>query len=345
MKRIVICGVQTLFVKGGAEVLVDTLRQQLESRGLTVDAVNLPYKDVPRGEILKGFMAWRVMNLLEMHGNKIDMVIGTKFPSYAVNHPNKVVWLVHQYRQAYELYGTPYSDMHTRVDGRVFSQFVRWMDTSSLKSAQKVFTISGNVSARLLKYNKIKSEPLYHPPMLHQCLRNDGYGNYLLAVSRMEPIKRVDLILKAMSYSTSGCRCVIVGDGLQFAELKALASKLGLDGRVTFAGHVSDQELIELYAGCMGVIYPPYDEDYGYVTIEAFLSKKPMITTDDSGGILEFVKHEVTGYVSPPDPKALGSYIDELYCDKNACSVLGEAGYELVKDISWNTALDRLLET
>ncbi|MSQ15875.1 MAG: glycosyltransferase [Dehalococcoidia bacterium] len=345
MKRIVICGVQTLFVKGGAEVLVETLGQQLESRGLTVDTVNLPYKDIPRWEILKGFMAWRAMNLLEMHGNKIDMVVDTKFPSYAVKHPNKVVWLVHQYRQAYELYGTPYSDMHTRIDGRLFSRFVRTMDKTSLKTAQKVFTISGNVSARLLKYNNIQSEPLYHPPRLRECFRNDGYGDYLLAVSRMEPIKRVDLVLKAMSHSISGCRCVIVGDGLQLAELKALASKLGLDGRVTFAGRVNDQELIDLYAGCMGVVYAPYDEDYGYVTIEAFLSKKPVITTDDSGGILEFVKHGLTGYVSAPDPKALGACIDELYCGKNACSAMGEAGYELVKDISWNTALDQLLAT
>ena len=345
MKRIVVCGVQTLFVRGGAEMHVDNLRRQLESRGLIVDQVNLPYKDMPRIEILKGFIAWRALNLLEMHGNKIDMVIGTKFPSYAVNHPNKVVWLIHQHRQAYELYGTRYSDMHTRIDGKVFSRLVRWMDKSSLKNAKKVFTNSGNVSKRLLKYNNIQGEPLYHPPKLHQLFRNDGHGDYILAVGRMEPIKRVDLIVRAMAYSSSGVRCVIVGDGLQLAELKALASQLGLDGRVTFAGNVSDCDLVDLYAGCAGVIYPPYDEDYGYVTVEAFLSRKPVITTDDSGGTLEFVKDQVTGYISPPDPQALGAYIDEVYCRKDMSASMGEAGYEVVKDISWDNVLDRLTET
>ena len=324
---------------------VDNLGQQLQSRGFIVDNVNLPYKDMPRWEIIKGFMAWRVLNLLEMHGNKVDMVIGTKFPSYAINHPNKVVWLMHQHRQAYELYGTTYSDMHTRIDGRLFARLVRWMDKSSLGQAKKVFTTSSNVSGRLLKYNHIQSEPLYHPPTLQKLFRNDGHGDYILAVGRLEPIKRVDLIVRAMAYSKSGCKCVIVGDGLQLAELRQLASGLGLEERVEFAGRVSDCELVDLYAGCAGVIYPPYDEDYGYVTVEAFLSKKPVITTNDSGGILEFVKDQVTGRVSPPDAQALGAYIDEIYCNKDISTSMGEAGYEAVKDISWDNVLDRLTET
>src|SRR5689334_708410 len=101
--RVVICGVQTLFVRGGAESLVGELERELSARDFRVDVVNLPYKDVPRGEILKGFLMWRYLHLLEMHGQRIDLVIGTKWPSYAPRHPNKVVWLVHQHRQAYEL--------------------------------------------------------------------------------------------------------------------------------------------------------------------------------------------------------------------------------------------------
>ena len=55
-------------------------------------------------------LAWRLLDLSEVDGQRIDLVIATRFPSYLVKHPNKVVWLVHQLRQAYDLHGTRYSD-------------------------------------------------------------------------------------------------------------------------------------------------------------------------------------------------------------------------------------------
>ncbi len=166
-RRVVICGVQTLFVRGGAESLVSSLEHELADRGFTVDVVNLPYKDVPRSEILKGFLWWRWLNLLAMHGRPVDLVIGTKFPSYAVQHPNKVVWLVHQHRQAYQLYGTKYSDMHTRPDGQLFAWLVRRLDRWGLGDARGLYAISGNVADRLRRYNGLTALPLYPPPRLH----------------------------------------------------------------------------------------------------------------------------------------------------------------------------------
>ena len=341
-RRIVICGVQTLFVRGGAESLVSSLQTELQTRGFIVDVVNLPFKDAPRSELIKGFLSWRWLNIREMHGQPVDLVIGTKFPSYAVRHPNKVVWLVHQHRQAYELYGTNYSDMHTRPDGMLLARLVRRLDRSALGDARRLYAISGNVSDRLRRYNGLDATPLYHPPRLWKQLHPGDFGDYVLAVGRFESIKRFDLIVRAMSRVKSSVRCVLAGDGMAREDLERLVEQEGLQGRVRFAGQVSDQELVDLYAGALGVIYPPFEEDYGYVTLEAFLARKPVITTTDSGGVLEFVEDGVTGLVAPPEPEALAECIDRLAARPALAAGLGDAGYERVKDITWDAVVEEL---
>lgn len=341
-KRVVICGVQTLFVRGGAESLVGSLERELLARDFTVDVVNLPYKDFPRTQILKSFMMWRNLHLLEQHGRKIDLVIGTKFPSYAPKHPNKAVWLVHQHRQAYELYGTQYSDMHARPDGMLFAWLVRRLDRWGLGDARRLYAISRTVSDRLKRYNGLDAQPLYHPPRLWKQLRHGAYGDYVLAVGRLEPIKRFDLIVEAMRHVRSNIRCVIAGDGLSRADLERRVEQAGLKDRVVFAGRVDDCQLVDLYAGARGVLFPPFEEDYGYITLEAFLSGKPVITATDSGGVLEWVEDGVTGYVAPPEAAALGERIERLAGDPGHARSMGEAGYDRVRDITWDEVIDRL---
>ena len=344
MSRIVVCGVQTLYVRGGAEILVDTLAEQLRGRGHQVDVVNLPFTDVPRTQLLTSYLAWRSLNLRQIHGEKVDLVIGTKWPSYAVSHPRKVVWLTHQHRQAYELYGTPWSDMHTRPSGRLFAWLVRRLDACSLGGAKALYSISSNTAERLQRFNGLRAQPLYPPPKLAGWLRCDAYEDFVLAVGRFEPIKRFSLILQAVAQAPQELRCVLAGDGLQRAELERLADRLGIRDRVTFAGRVSDDELIDLYARCLGVVYPPFDEDYGYVTVEAFLSRKPVVTTSDSGGVLEFLEDGVNGLVAEPTPPSLGAALTALWERRAAAPGMGEAGYQRVRDISWDRVLDALTE-
>ena len=345
MSRILVCGVQTPYVSGGAEILVETLAQQLRTRGHQVDVIALPYTDAPRTQVVLGFMAWRILNLQLIHEKPVDLVIGTKFPSYAVNHRNKVVWLTHQHRQAYELYGTKYSDMHTRPDGMLFARIVRGLDGWSLGEAKALFSISQNTANRLKRYNGLDARPLYPPPRLAPLLHCERYDDYLLAIGRFEPIKRFDLILRALALTKCGVRCVLVGDGMQRAELEQLTDQLGVRDRVQFAGNVDDATLADLYANCLGVVYPPFDEDYGYVTVEALLSKKPVISTTDSGGVLEFLREGEDGFIAEPTPESLAEAIERLWSARSRVADLGEAGYQRVKGITWEPVIDGLTST
>ena len=347
MSRILVCGVQTLYVRGGAEQLVDTLADKLRAvGGHQVDVVNLPYTDAPRSQIVKSFLAWRSLNLRSIHEKSVDLLICTKFPSYAASHPNKVVWLTHQHRQAYDLYGTRFSDMHTRPDGWLFAWLVRRLDSWGLKDARSLYSISKNTADRLLRFNGLRAQHLYPPPRLAPMLRCGEYREYLLAVGRFEPIKRFDLILNALARTTCGAlQCVVVGDGMEGNRLKKLAEELGIQERVRFLGQVDDRELADLYANCLGVIYPPYLEDYGYVTVEAFLAHKPVITTSDAGGVLEFVVDGASGFVAEPTPEALADAIERLWQQRSDAPRLGDEGYQRVKDISWDNVIGALTST
>ena len=181
-----------------------------------------------------------------------------------------------------------------------------------------------------------------HPPQ-ELAYRCDEYGDFVLSVGRLESVKRVDLVLRALAHAPRDVTARIAGTGTQASALEALAASLGLTDRVRFLGEVTDEAIIDLYAHALGVVFPPYDEDYGYVTLEAFLAHKPVVTTADSGGPNEFVIDGVNGWVCPPDPVALGEAIGRLHADRRRAAAQGEAGYDRARTITWDGVIDRLM--
>ncbi len=137
-------------------------------------------------------------------------------------------------------------------------------------------------------------------------------------------------------------RLIVAGDGTQRANVERLAASLGVADRVTFLGTASDDELIELYAGALAVLYPPFDEDFGYVTLEAFLARKPVVTCTDSGGPTEFVVDGVNGFVCEPLPEALAEAINRLAQARSRAAAMGEAGREVAARITWDGVVEKL---
>jgi glycosyltransferase involved in cell wall biosynthesis len=205
------------------------------------------------------------------------------------------------------------------------------------------FTIARTVSERMRKYNAIDSEALYNPPKLAGRLHDGPYGDYVLTVTRLEHVKRVDLTIDVFERTSSSLRLLIAGDGSIRRELSDYIARRGLGDRVTLLGRVDDDQLIELYAGCRAVLFTPYQEDYGYVTLEAFLSRKPVITATDSGGPLEFVVNDVNGFVCDPTPDALAVAVDRLAADASRAAALGERGHSVAAGVTWDNVVDRLV--
>ena len=342
--RIAICAAQVPFTRGGAEVLYETLRDELVARGHRAEIVALPFNWSTRLAILRSALAWRMIDVTSSADGPVDLVIATRFPSYAVRHPRKVVWLVHQFRQVYDLAGTEFSDFGAREGDPEVAAMVRALDARALGEARARFSISRNTAERLRRFNGLDAEPLYPPPKLGDRYRSGPPGDYVFSVGRLDAMKRFDLLVRAIAGCRRPLRAVVAGEGPERERLRELAAELGVADRVALPGRVGDDELVALYAGALAVYYAPFDEDYGYVTVEAFRSAKPVLTTSDSGGVLEFVRDGENGFVCRPgDARRLAERLDQLAAEPELGARLGRAGAERVRGIGWDAVVDRLL--
>jgi glycosyltransferase involved in cell wall biosynthesis len=172
------------------------------------------------------------------------------------------------------------------------------------------------------------------------------YGDYVFVPGRLEALKRQSLVIEAMRHVKSGVRLVLVGSGPDEQALRHQVEAAGLGSKVSFEIGVSDERLHQLYLGALAVHYGPFDEDYGYVTLEGFAARRPVITTTDAGGPLEFVTEEETGLVTPPDPTAIAEAFDRLFAERALAERLGTAGNALVRERvpAWPDVVARLLD-
>jgi glycosyltransferase involved in cell wall biosynthesis len=271
------------------------------------------------------------------------VLIATRFPTWFARHPRKVVWLIHQHRPAYDLYGTLHSDFVDTRDDTELRERLAALDSQMFAECERIFTNARNTADRLQRFNGVTAQPLYHPPPLADRLRSGPYGDYILVVARLEPLKRVELAIRAMTQVSPPTRLVIVGEGSQRTALEHFAADAGVLDRITFAGALWGEPVADLYAGALGVMYIPFDEDYGYVTLEAFLAARPVITAIDSGGPLEFVRDGTNGLVCEPTAAALAVAIEKLAADHTLAERLGRAGQSVAQSITWNGVIEQLL--
>jgi glycosyltransferase involved in cell wall biosynthesis len=339
--RIAVCSPHVPFARGGAEILAERLTEELGARGHEAALVTVPFKWYPAERVLTQAFLWRLVDLEEVDGRRVDLVIATKFPSYVVRHPNKVVWLVHQFRQAYELDGTELGQFGTGARDRAVRRAVQRLDRRTLGEARKLAAISRNVAERLERSTGLEAEVVLPPPQ-ELAYRCEAYDDFFLSVGRLDRAKRVDLFLEAVAADAS-LRAVIVGDGPDRPRLEELARRHGLDGRAEFVGRADGETLAGLYARCRAVFYAPVDEDYGMVPYEAFLSEKPVVTTTDAGGPLDAVVNRRTGLVCEPRASEVAAACAWLRDHDDETQAWGRAGREVAERLTWDAAIDRLL--
>ena len=337
--RVVVAAPQVPFVRGGAELMADDLVGALRARSHEAELVTIPFKWYPGTRVLDQALLWRLADLSESDGRSIDRVIATKFPAYCVRHPNKVAWVLHQFRQAYDYDRTVLGQFDESPEDRATRRAVARLDEVALGEARKVFATSRTVADRLKQFNGIDAAVLPHPPQSLPYREAEPEG-FVLSVNRLDRAKRIDLLIEAAKREPS-LRIVIAGEGPDRARLEGLAS--GLDGQVRFAGRVDDEELTDLYARSLAVYYAPIDEDFGMVPYEAFLSGKPVVTALDAGGPLEVVHDRETGVVTAPEPEAIAQACTYLAAHVDEAKAWGRAGRVLAERVTWDACIDALL--
>jgi glycosyltransferase involved in cell wall biosynthesis len=345
MARIAVVTSSPPLVEGGHLVIARALVRACEESGHEAGLVTTPSH--PFGQQASEYLAnWRT-DVSHMGGKPVDHVISLRFPSYAVRHPSHVCWLNHTMREYYDLWEEFSSRLSNkgRLKEGMRRRLIHAADTYFFKRhLTGLFAQSRTVQERLLRWNRVASTVLY-PPAPQRAYRCDEYGDFIFVVSRLEPLKRIDLILHALATpAAQGVRCVIAGEGSTADALRAQATGLGLNERVTFAGRVSEEQLIDYLARCRAVCFVPLREDYGFVTVEAFAARKAVVTVTDSGGPVELVADGVNGRIAAPDPTALGVALAELTSDPGLAERLGRGALNTAGTFNWPDTVRTLLE-
>lgn len=351
MATILVLGVKVPFTTGGQEVLVATLVRELKARGHEADVIELPYNPKQKSDLLREAALWRSLDLRSFFGKTVDLVIATKFPSYYVNHPRKSLWLVHQHRPVYDLFGTRFSDFSDDPRDEAIRRMLTSGDKKAIGECSFISGISKNVITRLQHYNKLKGVTLYPPLPLGNRYRQGEKGRYILSVGRICSIKRVDLIVKALPGIAHHLSLKIVGRPDEDGVMEYLTNEIAkhhLSHRVEFLGRVSDDELVKLYADSFAVYYAPFNEDYGYVTLEGLASGKPIVTATDSGGVLEFITHKHNGLVVPPTTESIARAFNRLVEDDGLYETTCTNGRRCIEEWGlleqgWDEVIDGLL--
>lgn len=233
-------------------------------------------------------------------------------------------------------------DRYYIFPGPFIRSLVMYMDNFGMSycGRNNFFSISDTVKKRTEYFPSGASvKTLYPESEKHDT--TTGKYEHVFMISRLDTAKRIDLLVKAMKYVKSDVKLKIAGTGPCEAELKALA---GDDKRIEFLGFVSDTEASDLYANALVIPYFPYDEDYGYITCEAMMHSKPVITTKDAGGPTEFTVDNETGFVVDTDPEQIAKAIDYFAEHPEEAERMGKNAYEKVKDISWKNVVDELIK-
>jgi len=343
--KILIVNNASPFIYGGAEFLEDSLQKKLEEYGHSVQLIKIPFSWSTPEAVLDQILAMRLIKI-----ENADRVIALKFPAYFIPHNNKVLWLIHQFRQVYDLWGTEYGSFPDDKSGKTTRDQIRHADDIYIPESKKIYAISKVTSDRLKKYNNIQSEIL-NPPLIDERLyRFQSYGDYIYYPSRINNSKRQWLAVEAMQYTKSGVKLLITGspdtkDDL--IKLRKSVEKKGVGEKVQIIDHyISQKEKAKYYSECLACAYLPYDEDYGYVTLEAFQCRKSVITLTDSGGTHDLVENGKNGYIVNPNPEDIAQKFDHLFENKLVTREMGNAAFNTIeeKQIRWAKVINKLTE-
>lgn len=331
------------FVNGGHRKIAFSLLRALRDEGVEVEPWFTAQN--PFGKQFQAYLSNMFTDLTEDGlGRKIDGVIALRYPSYCVKAHTLVVWLAHRMREYYDLWDEfkERISLLGKVKESIRRALIHIFDGRCLKRARKIFTISQTVKKRLERWGGLEAEVLYPPPPQRN-YRSEAYENYFLFPSRLSRLKRQDIAIRAMKW-VKGARLVIAGEGEERERLLAIAEEEGLMDRVVFTGFLRDEELTEVYSKSLGVVFIPYMEDYGFVTVEAFYSAKPVITFSDSGGPTELVVDEENGFVVEPSPETLAEKMNLLLSRKSLAKEMGQRALDIKGTIHWQYAVKVLKE-
>jgi len=339
--RVLVAACIAPFLPGGADYHIEGLVGALRQAGHEVVCLRLPFKFSPPSAIASLLGFCEGYDVSAPNGVSVDLLISLQFPAYGLTHPRHRLWLMHQHRAAYELY----DEATATAAERELAVTVRAFDDRVLPMIGTRFANSRRVAERLAQFTGLSSTPLYHPPFQAERFFCAPAADYVFFPSRLETLKRQDLLIEAARHVATPVKFLLAGDGGQWSRYQSLIDSYQLGERVRLLGRITEAEKRVFYANALAVFYGPRDEDYGYVTLEAMLATCRLTVAPLRYGAVELAIDEKTALVVPPNPEAVAAAIDRLYREPAEAAAFGRAGRTHYHDlgISWARVVEQLL--
>ena len=344
--RVIIASTTVPMVDGGGRLIVRWTAEAMREAGHEVEEYYLPFPPGAR-PTLPALVGLRATPF----AGSADRLIAIRWPAHVIRHENKATWFIHHYRQLFDLWDSPYRGVPANAEGHAYREALRRVDNLGLEESRGLFTNSLIVRDRVRRYNGLEAEPLF-PPLGGDTSRvhTETAEDFVFYPSRVTPIKRQLIAVKAMRYTKTPVRLVVAGKteaAFYEDEIRDYVREHALEDKVDLRfGWLSEEDKVDLLARCLALAYLPVDEDsYGYPSLEASHAAKPIVTLTDAGGALEFVRDGVEGLVSEPRPQDLAAAFDRLYEDRPAGERMGESSHarRAELNIAWPHVIARLL--
>lgn len=311
-------------IKGGAERFYSGLHEGFIALGCQAELIAIEAGEPDFEAILANYRKCAELDL-----GSFDLVVSTKVPTYAVKHPNHVLYLVHTVRVFDDMFDKAFDPL-TEAHYRQRAQLHR-IDFEAISGAKARFAIGYEVARRLYRWRGLECDVL-HPPLAFNGFKAGTFGDFFFLPGRLHPWKRVDLIIDAIKRSSLPMRLILAGTGEAETQLRILADG---DERIQFVGRINDERMVQLYAECLAVPFVPLHEDYGYVTLEAFASGKPVLTCSDSGEPCQFVHPYETGLVVEPSSDSVRLGLEWLWNNREQVASMGARALQVTAGMSW----------
>ncbi len=367
------------FTTGGAEKLWWGLQEYINKHTPhQCELIKIPTKENSFWDLIDSYYTFYTLDL-----SHFDLLITGKYPAWMSRHPQQHIYMLHCLRGLYDTYHfsqlpLEFSSSHTKIQhilhlledqttsadelfkllfqlrddlsipgdtfnfpGSFIRKIIHFFDQQAMQQVKYFSAISNTVAGRKEYFPANANINTIYPPSNLTHFNNTAY-EYFFVVSRLDNAKRIQMIVEAYLQSDTNIPLKIAGSGPLSESIK---SQTEHDQRIVLLGFVSDDELIVYYANAFAVIFIPYEEDYGLITIEAMMSEKPVLTFNDSGGVLEFVEHNKTGLICEPDVRQLTTNIDYLSEHPHLCKSMGKAARTRVQEITWQNTVAKLLAT
>jgi glycosyltransferase involved in cell wall biosynthesis len=235
-------------------------------------------------------------------------------------------------------------ERNPRLMGRRDRFFFRTMVPRSARRANRVLTVSEQTKSDLIElYGLDEAKVVVTPNGVDARFRPNGDRNstdaYLLFVGALQPRKDPVTAIEALSLVDAGLRLVLVGpDKGAEQQSRQAVSRLQLNDRVEFAGHVEREELASLYRDAEALVFPSRYEGFGLPVVEAMASGTPVVAA--AAGAVPEVAGDAAILVEPGDPVALAGGIERALADRER---LVRAGLERAKRYSWARTAEQTL--